>query len=1186
MSDEKKTEFFTNIQNKIGKKSIPMSDKAADKLFNLLNSQKITSASDILKGVNAKGDMLQYKRFYETEQLLFGGQDTEQEYEQEIEQEQEQEKEQEKEQEQEQPTMQDISMELSLDWESVYADDEGADEISAQSVSDGFIICLNNLGRVDIEYIAKITGESCKTVIEGLKGAIYQNPDTWDECYYKGWETSEEYLSGNLIRKLTSAKKANRRYNGYFEDNVSALKSVMPKSVNYSDIYVTLGTPWLPEVVIDQFIFHLFGYPRNGKYTNEEYLTKHDPVTGKWEIPCKSRYTGSYSELKVNSEYGTKKINALHLIEKALNMQTVKIIDEVRCSTNKSGKKKVINREETLLANEKTEKLINEFKSWVWTDLLRKHTLTDIFMQKYGSIKTRQYNGGFLTLPTLDSGVQLYPYQKNAVARILFSPNTLLAHDVGSGKTYIMIAAGMELKRIGISQKNMYVIPNNLLEQWEHIFYIMYPDARLLSIKPSDFTAAKRRSVLNDIKNNDYDAVLISSSCFDRISVSRKYRTELLKQRILRIEKIIDSGDKRKITKQLIAKQKALVNQYIKITVSDSEDDIYFDELGINTLFVDEAHNYKNVSIDTSIDYVMGINRSGSEKCESMLLKVQCVQRQNNGRGVVFATGTPITNSITDAYIMQKYLQPNELQFADLSSFEAWAGMFAEKTTGFEIDVDTSQYRLATRFSKFHNLTELSNMLSMCADFHNNRTGGQIPEFDGYNDCVIPKTGEFQTYLQTISSRADMVRKRCVPSTVDNMLKITTDGRKAALDLRLVSTKAQFSPVSKAAECAKNVFRIYRNTMQDKSTQLIFCDTSTPRRGFNMYSEMLCLLCGYGIKKEEIAFIHSADSDKKRSELFADVQAGRVRVLIGSTFKLGLGVNVQRRLIALHHLDVPWRPADMVQREGRILRPGNTNSRVYIYRYITEGSFDAYSWQLLESKQYFISQLLTATLDERSASDIDDMTLNYGEVKALAVGNPLIKKRVELANEFNRSIILQRKYIDTMDSLRQQLYELPEKIKKQTHLAESCTDDAQAYIKEKRTYTQKERAQLRERILSGLNSHILVGEEKLLFTYQGFDVVLPENMVAENPFVWLRRTGEYRVLMDFKQSVNLARIDAKLDALEEMSQNYRNGLESMVSKKSELENQLAKNEDYTDKIDMLKKELAKIDKKLGVDTDE
>lgn len=1086
------------------------------------------------------------------------------------------------------------SMDLPLDWENAFNQDVRTQGIHADSISDGLIFSLSNLGRVDIEYISSITGEDYKTIIGELKGSIYQNPETWGECFYKGWETSEEYLSGNMMRKWKAAKEADKEYDGYFADNVKAIEKVLPPTVATKDIYVTLGSPWVPTDIIDDFIEHLLGDWRRYWYSidnEEDFNTKHDELTGTWEIPFKSRYN---HDVKVTRTYGTDRINALYILERTLNMKSVAVTDEVVCKTNSSGKKRVINRSETILAIEKQNKMIKMFQKWIWEDERRKERLEMIFENNFSCVRKRIFDGSFLRFPDMSPEIKLYSYQKDAVARILFTPNTLLAHDVGAGKTYVMIAAAMEMRRMGLSEKNMFVVPNNIVGQWKNIFYAMYPSANILCVEPKSFATSKRESLLERIRDEDFDGIIIAYSCFERIPLSKEYYRNWLVYEQELIAEI--AGKKNKATSRLKKKQEAVSKALseLAVTMDDLYNGVYFDDLGITRLFVDEAHNFKNVPIETKADKVLGISASGSKKCKDMMDKVHMVQKKNDGAGVVFATGTPITNSITDAFIMQMYLQSGELAMLDLQNFDSWIGMFAERSTEFEIDVDTSSYRLATRFSKFHNLPELTSLLSSIADFHQVDTLAGIPQIDGYTDALISKTNEFADYLKDISQRAENVRKGYVSRKDDNMLKITTDGRKAALDLRLVDPNAMFTYQSKVARCVENVADIYFKTTACKSAQIIFCDTSTPKTGFNIYDEVKTMLQSKGVPSDKIAFIHDARTEAQRNTMFAQVRKGDIRVLLGSTFKLGLGVNIQDKLIALHHIDVPWRPADMTQREGRILRQGNTNSKVQIFRYITEGSFDAYSWQLLETKQRFITGLLSGSLTERSGKDIEDTVLDYAEVKALAVGNPLVKERVKTANELSRYLTLQRKLVDSRIRMEKELLEMPGKISNQENNIAQCEADIAFYngwkqenpepvdSKAKKEATEK-RKHLRGYIHSSLIGYVLEPKEKALTTYRGFEIILPANMTREKPYIWLKRNGRYYVELGDTNTGNLIRIDNFLDDLRKHFDKLKNGFAKLQEREYQLKEELKKHESFSDEIEECRKKLEILNKKLGVD---
>lgn len=1072
-----------------------------------------------------------------------------------------------------------LNVELPTDWEDFFDSDLSDSNVHVNSISDGYFKCLNNLRCVDIEYISYITGKDCETVIKKLRGTIYQNPEKWNGNFYKGWESAEEYLSGNVRRKLIAAMEASEKYNGYFDANVEALKKVLPPGVSARNIYITLGSPWVPAKIIEDFICYLLKESRD---IWTKYEVVHDEMTGSWDFKWNYKFT-YFIPYSVKEKFGTSRRSVFDIMLRTLNQQSIVVTDTVNCDYTKSGKKSVVNKEETMLALERQQLLIKEFQEWVWKDKERRDYLVGIYEECFASIKQRHFDGSFLELPGLNPSVNLYPYQKNAVARILFSPNTLLAHDVGSGKTYVMIAAGMELKRLGASDKNLYVVPNNIVGQWREIFTTMYPDAHIRCIEPKDFTPAKIEAALEDIRDNDYDAIIMAYSCFSKIPISNENRIARLEKEKVRLRKT--QINRSKNTQKLRNRIQKVVDQINELRLADEVDSICFDKLGITRLFVDEAHNFKNVPIDTKVEHVMGISATGSAKCKDMMDKVAIVQSQNAGAGVVMATGTPITNSITDAYIMQQYLQNAELSIIGLQNFDSWIGMFAEKVTTFEIDVDTSNYRMATRFAKFHNIPELTTMLATVSDFHSMEDADGIPEHDGYIDVTVKKTKDFSDYLKSISERADIVRNGLIKRTDDNMLKITTDGRKAALDIRLVGDKYGFTTFSKVFMCAENVSRIYHETKEASLTQLVFCDTSTPKDGFNIYDELKGLLIRMGVKSEEIAYIHDATTDRKREKMFKDMRNGVIRVLLGSTFKLGLGVNVQNKLVSLHHLDVPWRPADMVQREGRILRQFNENSKVEIYRYITEGSFDAYSWQLLETKQRFISDLLSGTATQRNAADVDDTVLNYAEVKALAVGNPLIKERVEVANELSRYMILQQKLEARRVIYQQELLELPEKIEKLEKLIPLVKADAKYYADNKVEYSSDDRRDIRMSVFEASHTEEPTKEESVVANYQGFDIVVAEHSSNMYPVVFLRKNSQYRIELGSSDIGGLTRIDRCLADLENRHKDLASKLRKIEERELFMKKELVKDIDYEYDIQRCREHLAELDDRLGVNND-
>lgn len=1095
---------------------------------------------------------------------------------------------------------------LPLSWDDVFSQKDPDEDVICESsdiieggVSGALAKCLANRGKVDISYIASLAGCTAEEVLSELKGSVYQNPAKWNGDPLKGWETSAEYLSGNLKRKLDVAVKANREHPGVFKDNVRVLKKMLGSIMTDSgEIYVTLGSPWVPADVIDDFIDHILGEPmwyfsRRSWKQDEAYQTKHNEMTGEWEIPVRNRYNHSVA---VTHTYGTEKLEALQILERTLNMRNIRVTREVPSAVNASGVKRELDEKATVEALEKQKLMIEEFHKWIWNDEKRRARLEKIYEDNYCCFRRRSYDGSFLTFTGMSEDVQLYKYQKDAAARMIFSPNTLLAHDVGAGKTYSMIAAGQEMLRMGLSKKNMFVVPNNILGQWERIFHEMYPDAKLLMVGPKEFKPTKRNEVTSEIRDGKYDAVIIAYSCFEQIPLSRDYYIDKIRSERKEVQAQL-IGSKGADSK-LRARDKKLAKELDKIYSSKKSNDefAYFDELGITRLFVDEAHNFKNVPVETRISHVNGISRTGSRKCKEMMDKVHMVQKNNNGGGVVLATGTPITNSITDIFIMQKYLQSGELEMLDIGSFDSWVGMFAEKQTEFEVDVDTNNYRLASRFSRFHNLPELTSLISGIADFHRLENADDLPGFDGYTDAEIKRTKEFTSYLDDISVRADKVRAGKVSRKKDNMLKITTDGRKAALDLRLVDEKVKFNVESKVVACADNVAGIFFGTENDKSAQLVFCDTSTPKTGFNMYDELKKRLMMKGVPEDQIAYIHDATSEKKRNKMLNDVSNGDIRILIGSTFKLGLGVNVQERLIALHHLDVPWRPADMTQREGRILRQGNMNPKVMIFRYITKGSFDAYSWQLLETKQKFIAELLAGSLDQRSGSDIDDTALSYAEVKALAVRNPLVKEKFELTNEMNRLRTLQSKLVSGRLKMQEELEKIPAEKKDWQRRIDACREDKEfvkMWNKENPTAQtnaeKKEEAERRREIRGFIDEtvkgNVLSPDERVLMQYRGFDIVLPRGMSAEEPFVWLRRKGSYVVKLSDTAVGNLVRIDNTIEGLGDLLDKYKDALNICRNREKDIKEELGKKDDYLDQISVCREKIEEIDEVLEVKKD-
>lgn len=774
--------------------------------------------------------------------------------------------------------------------------------------------------------------------------------------------------------------------------------------IKYTDISVSMGVPWISVHIIEEFIKELLEIIYDYK------LVSYEPVTGSWHIYNKNGFRGN---LKCMYTYGTDKWNCLHIIEATLNLREIKIC-------NSRGK---YDETETLAVLEK-QKLINQkFSEWIWQDEDRIWEIEEAYNNMFYETVPETINVSRVTIPEMNPEYKLYDYQKYAVQRITNQKNTLLAYDVGSGKTLIMIAAAMKMRREGISRKNMFVVPNNITVQWEKTFSDMYPEAKILTVDPDTFKPELREKVLHQLQCGDYDGIIIAYSCFEMIPLSQKYLSDNLRHRLLVLadeaNKISAQGDSVTAVNREMSYVSKLVSELMKSTESILNE-ITFDKLEINTLFVDEAHNFKNIPLRTRMRNVSGINTKGSVKCLDMLEKVRFIQEQSSGNGVVFATGTPLCNSISDTYSMQMYLQPDELKKNGLDIFDNWIKTFAKPEHVCEIDVDVSKYRFRNRFSRFFNLPELSSMFSHVAVFHAVDNEGQLPEMNGYNDIIIEKNTAMSAYMKKICQRTEIIRAGRVYKTQDNMLKVSSDGRKAALDLNLVHEIQSYDESSKIKKCADQVIKYYH--VYEGSTQIVFCDISTPKHSdFCVYEKLRSILISRGIHDKEIAFIHSYSTDLKKLELYDKFNRGEIRILIGSTVKLGTGANVQKRLKALHHLDAPWRPADMVQREGRILRMGNENNQVFIFRYITEGSFDAYSWQILETKQRFISQFLSGSAYQRSISDLESNVLSYGEVKALALSSPIMRDYAEKENYLRSFRILSNSHIQHLSKVRNEL---------------------------------------------------------------------------------------------------------------------------------------------------------------------
>jgi len=860
---------------------------------------------------------------------------------------------------------------------------------SVDTASEALAVSIGERAGVDLSYMSQLSGKTEEELTEELAGVIFKNP------IGEKWEPSDEYLSGNVREKLQTAKQFAEDHPEY-QVNVQYLEQVQPKDLDASEIEARLGATWISEDYITRFMAETFHTPRY--YIGSKVKVQYAEVTGQWNVMGKN--VDSYGNALVTSTYGTQRANAYRLLEDALNLRDTKIYDTVQ---DADGEHRELNRKETMLAQQKQELIKEEFKEWIFKDLHRREDLCKIYNERFNSIRPREYDGSHIQFVGMNPEITLMPHQKNAVAHVLYGNNTLLAHCVGAGKTFQMIAAGMESKRLGLSQKNLYVVPNHLTEQWGSDFLRLYPGANILVATKKDFEPANRKRFCSRIATGDYDAVIIGHTQFEKIPLSKERQIAMLEDQIaditFSIEEAAHQAGQNYTIKQLEKTKKSLQTRMKKLNDQTRKDDVVtFEQLGVDRLFVDESHSFKNLFLYTKMRNVAGISQTDAQKSSDMFMKCRYMDELTGGRGITFATGTPVSNSMTELYTIMRYLQYDTLMRMGMGHFDSWAATFGETVTAIELSPEGTGYRAKTRFARFFNLPELISIFKEAADIQtSDMLNLPVPEAEFINEVLKPSE-EQQDMVAAFSERAESVRAGMVNPTEDNMLKITNDGRKCALDQRLLNELLPDAEKSKVNTCVENAFQVWDEGKADRTTQLIFCDLSTPKGDgtFNVYDDVRNKLAARGIPKEEIAFIHEYNTEAKKAELFAKVRAGQVRILMGSTPKLGAGTNVQDRLIALHHLDCPWKPSDLEQQEGRILRQGNQNDKVKIFRYVTENTFDAYMWQILENKQKFISQIMTSKSPVRACEDVDDTALSYAEIKALATGNPHIKEKMDL----------------------------------------------------------------------------------------------------------------------------------------------------------------------------------------------
>ena len=861
---------------------------------------------------------------------------------------------------------------------------------SVDTASEALAVSIGEKAKVDIPYMMELTGKTEEEVTEELTGVIFKNPLT------DKWEPSDEYLSGNVREKLNIARQFAENYPEYMV-NVQALERVQPKDLDASEIEARLGATWISPDYITEFMAETFHTPR--QHINYERIkVQYAEVTGQWNV--KGKNVDSSNNPLSTATYGTQRANAYRLLEDALNLRDTKIYDTIH---DAYGEHRVLNRKETTLAQQKQELIREEFKEWIFKDMSRRETLCKIYNERFNSIRPREYDGSHIQFVGMNPEIKLMEHQKNAVAHILYGNNTLLAHCVGAGKTFQMIAAGMESKRLGLAQKSLYVVPNHLLEQWGSDFLRLYPGANILVATKKDFEPANRKRFCSRIATGDYDAVIIGHSQFEKIPLSRERQIALLEDQIAditySIEAAKEEAGQQYTVKQMEKTKKTLKAKLEKLNDQTRKDDVVtFEQLGVDRLFVDESHYYKNLFLYTKMRNVAGISQTDAQKSSDMFMKCRYMDEITGGKGITFATGTPVSNSMTELYTIMRYLQYDTLMNMGMGHFDSWAATFGETVTAIELSPEGTGYRAKTRFARFFNLPELISIFKEAADIQTaDMLNLPVPEAEYINEVLKPSE-EQKEMVEAFSERAEQVRGGAVDPRVDNMLKITNDGRKCALDQRLLNDMLLDAGESKVNACVENAFQVWEDGKDTQATQLIFCDLSTPKTDgtFNVYDDVRNKLVERGIPKEQIAFIHEYNTEVKKAELFAKVRAGQVRILMGSTPKLGAGTNVQDRLLALHHLDCPWKPSDLEQQEGRILRQGNQNDKVKIFRYVTENTFDSYMWQILENKQKFISQIMTSKSPVRACEDVDDTALSYAEIKALATGNEYIKEKMDL----------------------------------------------------------------------------------------------------------------------------------------------------------------------------------------------
>ena len=1067
---------------------------------------------------------------------------------------------------------------------------------SVDTPSEALAVSIREHGRVDLPYMAELLGSpgDYERITTELQGVIFKDPSADADEPEAGWQTADEYLSGNVRNKLRMAQLAAESH-PEFKINVEALTKAQPKDLEASEINIRLGATWLNPAIVQQFMMETFQPPYRIRYNNLIQV-RYSPFTSEWRIGNKSA-AGMYDIMSTET-YGTHRANAYKILEDTLNLRDCRIYDTIE----EDGKeRRVLNQKETMLAQQKQQAIKDTFAGWVWQDPQRRNLLVKQYNELFNSTRPREYDGSHIHFVGMNPEINLQEHQRNAVAHVLYGGNTLLAHEVGAGKSFEMAASAMESKRLGLCQKSLFVVPNHLTEQWASEFLRLYPNAKLLVTSKKDFEPANRKRFCARIATGDYDAVIIGHSQFEKIPLSAERQARIIEDQIEEIENAIAEAKEQSgehfTVKQMEKTRKTLEVKLKKLQSTDRKDDVVtFEQLGVDRLFVDESQNYKNLYLYTKMRNVAGLSTSEAQKSSDMFGKCRYLDEVTGGRGVIFATGTPISNSMTEMYTLMRYLQYSTLQQKQLTHFDAWASTFGETTTAIELAPEGTGYRARTRFAKFFNLPELMNMFKEAADI---KTSDQLhlPVPEAKFETVVVKPSEIQQdMVKSLSERAAEVHSGAVDPSVDNMLKITSDGRKIGLDQRLMNPLTPDDPDSKLNACVDNVLRIWNETKEDNLTQLIFCDMSTPKGdgSFNVYDDIRTKLLAAGVPESEVEFIHNADTEGKKADLFSKVRSGKVRVLLGSTAKMGAGTNVQTLLVAVHHLDVGWRPSDMTQRNGRIIRQGNKNKQVYVYNYVTEGTFDAYLWQTLENKQKFISQIMTSKSPMRSCDDVDEQALSYAEVKALCAGDPRIREKMDLDVQVAKLKVLRSDYQNQKYRLEDKLLKhYPEEIQKAKNRIAALKNDAQiadAHPQDKENFcgmTIKgmvfdEKKAAGERLMLACKE-MPNADMMLLGTYRGFELNIRFDSFKNEHQIVLRGELSYPVPLGDDPRGNIVRLDNAIGNFADRIADADAALDSLEQQKQAAEVEIAKPFAQEEELQTKSARLAELDALLNME---